>query len=663
MSWNVGTSRYLRTTLLLGASLLVLASGDPTGEMRAQADQPGPAAPATVQVAAVTQPQPSATAKPAPEALRPWSLTDPVLLTDEVQAQDHQMPPADARRYRRVFELQAEADWDRADREIARIQDQRLMGHVLHQRLMHPSYRAGFPELRAWLDRYADHPNADQVYRLAVRRQPRGERPPKAPAETGGLGGGNLESYDNQRPLDVKPRTRAERSAAGTALLEQVDRLLKAGELEEAVALLDGDGAAQELDPKTLDMARADVAAELFYAGHPREALRVAAEVAGRTGASIPLANWIAGLSAWRTGQIDRSARFFEAVVRGSGVSAWDVSAGAFWAARAHTRAGRPHEVSKWLARAAEYPRTFYGLIASRLLGIDAEFKWEVPELTAAHLAKLDAMPAGRRAIGLLQAGQRELAEAELRRINPQGEPLLEQSLLAISVRAQMPMLALRLGNAITTPEGSTWDAALYPVPPWTPPEGFAIDKALVFALMRQESRFDPRARSHAGASGLMQLMPATAGALQGQSPAQRANAPGEHLFEPGLNVSLGQRYLAQLAAHPEIGNNLLAMLAAYNAGPGNLSRWRKTMRAESDPLLFIETLPARETRTFVERVLANFWIYRLRLGQETPTLDALAAGQWPQFMPAEAPEMASYGGGPSPGGPNSNGMSEDGTN
>jgi soluble lytic murein transglycosylase-like protein len=386
-----------------------------------------------------------------------------------------------------------------------------------------------------------------------------------------------------------------------------------------------------DVDPRARETVQVDVAAALFYAGQHQQALRLAGEIAGRSGASLSLAHWISGLAAWRLNQIDRAGRHFEAMSRAQGVSAWDVSGAAFWAARAHMRAGRGHQVAPWLERAAAYPRTFYGLIARRLLGLDIAFRWDVPSLNATHLRALAATPGGERAIGLLQAGQRELAEAELRRIHPQGQTLLEEALLTIAVQAKLPALAMRVGNALAATEGSTWDAALYPVPPWDPSEGFAVDRALVYALMRQESRFDPRARSPAGASGLMQLMPATAGAMAG---APIRSGQMDQLLDPTFNVTLGQRYIVHLMQQPEIGANLLMVLASYNAGPTAVARWRKAMQAEHDPLMFIESLPARETRGFLERVLANFWIYRLRLGRDVPTLDAIAAGQWPLYLP-----------------------------
>jgi soluble lytic murein transglycosylase-like protein len=103
----------------------------------------------------------------------------------------------------------------------------------------------------------------------------------------------------------------------------------------------------------------------------------------------------------------------------------------------------------------------------------------------------------------------------------------------------------------------------------------------------------------------------------------------------------LGQAYVAHLSRDAEIGPNLFRMVAAYNFGPGNLRRWERRADHGDDPLLFIESLPSRETRDFIERVLANMWVYRARFGQAAPSLDALAAGEWPGYDPQTGPDVA----------------------
>ncbi len=156
------------------------------------------------------------------------------------------------------------------------------------------------------------------------------------------------------------------------------------------------------------------------------------------------------------------------------------------------------------------------------------------------------------------------------------------------------------------------------------------MDRALIYAFIRQESSFDPRAKSPDGARGLMQLMPRTASSLD-----KRKKFTGRRrnlLYDPALNLALGQRYLERLLNSRRVEGDLLRLSVAYNAGPGNLGKWELQMRHDNDPLMFVEILPSLESRLFVERVMANLWIYRLRLGQPTPTLSALASDRWPRY-------------------------------
>ncbi|WP_162913317.1 lytic transglycosylase domain-containing protein [Rhodospirillaceae bacterium SYSU D60014] len=345
--------------------------------------------------------------------------------------------------------------------------------------------------------------------------------------------------------------------------------------------------------------------------------------------------HWQAGLDAWRRGEIAAAARHFEKVALAEERSPWNQAAGAFWAARSHLRARQPEQVSRWLAMAAEHPRTFYGQIARRSLGMDSALDWEVRPLVQAEARALLGTRAGQRALALLQIDQRDRAERELRILQTRAGPELADALFAISQAAEMPALALRLGAVVKLREGKPLDAALYPLPAWRPEGGFIVDRALLYALMRQESAFNPDAESPAGAMGLMQLMPQTAGYIAGNG----ADFTGMNrlaLRDPALNLTLAQKYVDYLLTDADIGGDLLLLAAAYNAGPGNLAKWRGRFSYEDDPLLFIETIPVRETRLFIERVLTNLWIYRERMDQRAPSLDAIVAGGWPVYHPQD---------------------------
>lgn len=166
--------------------------------------------------------------------------------------------------------------------------------------------------------------------------------------------------------------------------------------------------------------------------------------------------------------------------------------------------------------------------------------------------------------------------------------------------------------------------AHVLPVKGWMHKTDYKIDPALVHAIVNQESRFNARAKSPKGAQGLMQILPGTARYVAGK---KRIN-----LYEPSTNLKIGQRYLQTLLDDESVQGDLTALLMAYNAGPGNLARWRSSMTAIDDPLLFIELIPLSETRAYVERVMAGYWLYRLRDRMPNPSMDALAAGRPAQY-------------------------------
>jgi len=163
-------------------------------------------------------------------------------------------------------------------------------------------------------------------------------------------------------------------------------------------------------------------------------------------------------------------------------------------------------------------------------------------------------------------------------------------------------------------------------LPALHPEGGFTVDPALVYALTRTESGFDANAVSPVGARGLMQLMPVTA------SYVRREEGVGGSLSDPSDNLAMGQAYIRYLGEQAGINNNLLAILASYNAGPGAAAAWYGSLNDNSDPLLFIETIPNDETRRFVRQVLADSWLYAEEIGLRPNSLDALAEGNFPQL-------------------------------
>lgn len=348
---------------------------------------------------------------------------------------------------------------------------------------------------------------------------------------------------------------------------------------------------------------------------------------AGTCGVRSAEAAWSSGLSAWRGGDYARAADCF-AKAADNGRSGWFVAGGAFWAARALLFAREPEEVGRWLSVAADQPETFYGILARQILGLPLPFRWDLAEADQAAVAALNGSPEGQDAEVLIASRDTERADRFVRSLVARGRTDLAHGVMIAAESAGMADLAFRL-QRLLAPYGVQFDRAAYPVPRWRPEGGFSTDRALVYALMRQESNFRPGAVSPAGARGVMQLMPATARFV-----ARSSGFPGNvaQFRQPEVNIALGERYLEMLVADDSVGPDLFLLTAAWNGGPANVERWRRDVEASDDPLLFIESIPFAETRSFIEHVLANLWIYRHRLGMRSPSLDSLAAGRWPTW-------------------------------
>lgn len=528
---------------------------------------------------------------------------------------------ADAARYRRIFDAQDRGDFAAADRELRALADPLLLGHVQGDRLLSPRTRATAEELATWFARYADHPDAMRIHALLVARLPRGQAAPPAPATADlPLAG----ESDNGPPIDE-----ALLAAARNGLERTVRDRARAGDARGALAAIQ----AARPDAETVAMLRGEVAHALFLLNRDAEALTIARDTA--TGGFLPA--FAGGLAAFR---LDRPAEAMGLFVRAHGAPGAQPaqkSAAAFWAARAALRARRPQHYAPWLAEAAQSPRSFYGLIARRALGLSPGFAWERDRLGRADSALLAETGNGIRALALLQIGQRDRAGAEMRLLGPraQDNPALARALMVVANQARMPDLATRFSAAAVGANGQPRDYARFAMPDWRPASGFQTEPALLMALARVESNFRPMAVSPAGARGPMQIMPRTAAYVTGNP--SLAGRDRHLLHNPAISLDVGQQYLSYLSRHESTGGDLILTLAAYNAGPGSLARWLPKVNHRDDPLLFMEAIPNAETRAHVQRVLALAWVYSSRLGRGSPSLDALASGRWPAFSAYQA--------------------------
>lgn len=546
------------------------------------------------------------------------------------------LSPEDAALYAEIFDLQADARWREADAAIARVNDPVLMGYVKMERLLHPTaYRAKYEELREWMAYYADHPEADKIHSLALKRRPKSASQPLAPVRR---------KWRSEISAPLHPELERDYAKTSRPLLTQIEgrvrHLAKKEQASLALKEIDAHLKRGTITTRQYDRMRSWIAASLYYQGYQARARDLADAVVSRNGDSAVLAYWVSGLIHYRENDVAGAHDRFVAMARVKEQDGDLRSAAGFWAARSALAAGKPEAVAEGLEIAAAYPLTFYGQLALAQLGRRYEFDWEVAPVTADAFARLTAAePAVRRAVALAEAGRFNEADLEFRWVNGRIDDAHAEDLLALEHALGLPAaqldLALNYG-------GRAFEAGLFPLPAYEPENGFTADPALIYALMRQESKFKIEATSRVGARGLLQLMPRTASYMAKDKSLQRGKGR-DKLYDPAVNLAIGQDYVNHLIETTADGD-LFDMAVAYNGGPGNLRRWKREVAIE-DPLLFIESIPNPESRDFVEKVLTNYWIYRQRLGLAPASRDRVAAGQLPLYDALDEISAATAGG------------------
>jgi soluble lytic murein transglycosylase len=293
-----------------------------------------------------------------------------------------------------------------------------------------------------------------------------------------------------------------------------------------------------------------------------------------------------------------------------------------FWLGKAYAALGDKAAATAAYTSAARYGTLYYGLLARAELGMKGVEMRGLPAWQSSQAA-FDANEIVR-AVRLLSVnGQTDLAQPLLRNfasdLNDGGQLLLAAR-LAQSINAHH--LAISIAD-IADQRGTPLDLFSFPKDGLPANAQLAsIDKAAIYAIARQESRFQIDAVSSSGALGLMQLMPATAKETAGKMGVSYSQS--RLTTDPGYNAALGSTYLAgQLQ---RFSGSLVLAAAAYNAGGGNAAKWIAAYgdpRASNvDAVTWVELIPFEETRSYVRKVLGNYIVYRSRLGNSDMTLE-----------------------------------------
>lgn len=350
-----------------------------------------------------------------------------------------------------------------------------------------------------------------------------------------------------------------------------------------------------------------------------------------------------AGMHFYQSGQREQAIAAWRRL--GDGATGWDSAEGHFWAGNALTQLGQAAEAGARLTAAQEAaPQSFYAQRARELLNQAANSTTplasgpsaEEQQATANWIvgwSKTEAQNVAEEVVNAPEVVRaRELGALDLRseardewfaardRWNDDPQRLWHLALQAAA--ADVPYVALKAAERVValspdkriTPATPTGLLRLIFPTPYTrvvqrEAANFKIDPRIIYALLRQESLFNPDATSWVGARGLGQVMPAT-----GEGIAQNLkveNYAADQLYRPAVSIRFAAHYIShQLRT---FDNNLLAAASAYNGGPGNAARW---LELTNDRDLFPELIDYRETRDYVKIVYGNWGMYRLLYGQ-----------------------------------------------
>jgi soluble lytic murein transglycosylase len=348
--------------------------------------------------------------------------------------------------------------------------------------------------------------------------------------------------------------------------------------------------------------------------GQHKTAYRLAIQHGAGDGTAFAEGEWLAGWIALRFLHDPKTAYVHFTNLYGGVSSPISKSRGAYWSGRAAEALKNSADAQRWYAEAAKWSTTYYGQLAAQRSGHHGPLVFPtVPEPTQQQRAEYFNREMARVVQQLHEIDRTDRAKSFLLRLvelaTSPAEHHLVADLAAALGRADLSVAAAKASRF----SGVELVDHLFPMLPVQ--AGESPERALILAVIRQESAFQLDAVSSAGALGLMQLMPATAKAVAKKMGLPYAQA--RLTSDSNYNISLGRFYLDGLI--DRFGGSYVLAVAGYNAGPGRVNEWlaknRDPRRKDVDTIDWIESIPFSETRNYVQRVIENLQVYRQRLG------------------------------------------------
>lgn len=527
----------------------------------------------------------------------------------------------DAEIYTNIFDLQSREKIDAAIKLEKQISDPILMSEVLYQRYTSKTYHTKGKEVIAWMEKYYNMPGAERMYNLAKIKKV-SVRSPRLPSV---INGKSIETAQSENWTQKRYYGETDKN------ITKFKKSIRTGSTKNARLLLENPSFKKKLTES--DYGRlAGRLAFVYYTNGEFELAKKWGFVSSDAKSEYGL--WTMGLLYYKEEKFEESEKYFSEILKLQQINDARKTEAAFWAGRAAEANDDRKSAKTYWKIASAHPMAFYGALSATMLDDVPDYEFFEQDLSDDDLDALKDSKYGKLALALLQVKQNERAEQYLKLlITSKAADKTLHAVNSVSTAYALPRVSMQVANVVRDRGILEIDpgiiySAQYPLPDWEPLGGWSIDRALLFAITKQESGFKTGAKSTAGAKGLMQLMPGTARIVARQNKMKMSDID---MSKPEHNMFLGQQHIVDLLAHPNINNNIIKMLAAYNAGMGMLVRFDRNFDT-SDPLLYIESFPAYETRNYMKRVMSNLWLYRARLDQPLTSMEELSEGKWPLY-------------------------------
>lgn len=365
-----------------------------------------------------------------------------------------------------------------------------------------------------------------------------------------------------------------------------------------------------EQHPEDFWSVRHTLGRDLITAGRYPEAYQVIHRHGLKQGEKFVDAEWLVGWISLRfLKQPSQAFHHFNQLYQKVS-SPYSRSKASYWAGRAAAAQELPQEAHLWYQKAASYPATYYGQLALKALDKPQNFKLKSLSFPLSEVRQFENHEFVRVIKLLHKAG---LIEELL----PFGYMFVQTSspheaLMMLSLASKLaPQFAVGMADSMAILHNTHYKEAYPQVVPKKKTSLQYLEEAMIHALIRKESKFNPTALSQAGACGMMQVTPSTAKMV-----AQKLGIDFSETrlkTDPHYNMLIGTAYLKERLE--DYQGSMILTLAAYNAGPGSVKKWIERYgdprSPEVDAVDWVEKIPYSETRNYIQRVIENFVIYQ----------------------------------------------------